>query len=192
MANLTLDNIAQVIPPCKSSHSELPSAMKPASVLVLMFSKDGHIHVMLNKRSDTVEYHKGEISFPGGSWEPDDKNLSYTATRETNEEMGIRYEDMRIIGELETVNTSSMFCIYPFVATINYPYKSRISKDEVADVIEVPIQSLLNPLNRRTEMHIRRNKSYKVYSYIYKQHIIHGATANILSQLLAIISSKLT
>ena len=192
MPNLTLDNIAQIIPPCKSNHLELPRAMKPAGVLVLMFAKNGSVHVILNKRSDTVEHHKGEISFPGGAWESADKDLSCTATRETNEEMGIRYEDMRLIGELDTVNTSSMFCIYPFVATLSYPYKSRVSEAEVADVLEVPIQSLVDPINRRTEMHIRQNKSYKFYSYIYNGHIIHGATARILSQLLAIIASKIT
>jgi 8-oxo-dGTP pyrophosphatase MutT (NUDIX family) len=192
MPNLTLDNIAQIIPPCKSNRPELPRDMKPAGVLVLMFTKNGSIHVILNKRSDTVEHHKGEISFPGGAWEPADKDLSHTATRETNEEMGIRYEDMRLIGELDTVNTSSMFCIYPFVATLNYPYKSRVSEAEVADVLEVPIQSLVGPLNRRSEMHIRQNKSYQFYSYIYNEHIIHGATARILSQLLAIIAKKPT
>ena len=66
----------------------------PAGVMVLLYPKDGHPHLILNKRTDKVEHHKGEISFPGGAQDPQDKSFLDTALRETEEEMGIRRSDV--------------------------------------------------------------------------------------------------
>ena len=75
------------------------SSLTPAGVTLLLYPKDGEYCILLNKRSDTVDDHKGEISFPGGRKDPEDKTLLDTALRETHEEMGISPNDIDVLGE---------------------------------------------------------------------------------------------
>ncbi|MCH8310075.1 MAG: CoA pyrophosphatase, partial [Chloroflexi bacterium] len=76
-------------------------SLSPAGVLVVVYPKDGEYCVLLNKRSQLVEHHKGEISFPGGSVDPEDESLLATAIRETHEEMGILPDDIEYLGDLD-------------------------------------------------------------------------------------------
>ncbi|MBE9592138.1 MAG: CoA pyrophosphatase, partial [Proteobacteria bacterium] len=87
-----------------------------ASVLLPLFIKDGHYWLLLMRRANTVEYHKGEVSFPGGVVDERDCNLESTAKRETFEEIGVREEDIEILGQLDDMTTiTSRFIVHPFV-----------------------------------------------------------------------------
>ena len=100
-----------------------PEGMTIAAVLVPLFSVEGKRHVLLTKRSQAVEHHKGEISFPGGKLDPDDADLLSCALRETDEEVGIKPSDVRIIGELDDFYTvATRYVVAPFVGVIPYPY----------------------------------------------------------------------
>ena len=83
------------------------SDLMPAAVLILLYAKNGSYHVLLNKRSELVEYHKGEISFPGGARDPEDRDFVDTALRETEEEMGVSRGDITILGQLDDISTVS-------------------------------------------------------------------------------------
>ena len=83
--------------------------LTPAAVMVLLYPKDGDYCVLLNKRSQDVEHHKGEISFPGGATDPEDRDSLDTALRETEEEMGIHRDDISVLGEMDEVATRSPF-----------------------------------------------------------------------------------
>ena len=107
-------------------------SLTPAAVMLLLYPKDGEFCVLLNKRSDHVEHHKGEISFPGGRKDEADETLLHTALRETYEEMGIRPEDVEVLGEVDDMPTSSQFLISTTVATIPYPYLFKPNKQEIA------------------------------------------------------------
>ena len=96
-------------------------SLTPAAVLLVLYPKDGQYCILLHKRSEQVEYHKGEISFPGGTKDQEDKDFLYTALRETEEELGIRREDVTILGELDEVATRSGFGVRVYVGTIDYP-----------------------------------------------------------------------
>ncbi len=96
--------------------------LTPAAVMLLLYSKDGDYCVLLNKRSEEVEYHKGEISSPGGAQDPDDSDFLETALRETEEEMGIDRADVTILGELDEVATRSRFHVKVFVGSIGYHF----------------------------------------------------------------------
>ena len=98
------------------------SSLTPAAILLLLYPKDGEFCVLLNKRSEQVEYHKGEISFPGGVQDPDDSDLLDTALREMEEEMGIPRSIVTVLGELDQVGTRSNFRVQPFVGTIESPH----------------------------------------------------------------------
>lgn len=162
--------------------------LKPSAVLLLLYPKDGEYRILFNKRTQDVEFNKGEICFPGGVKDPDDPDLKATALRETDEEMGIRPEDVSILGELDDSTTRAGFVIHPFVGTIPYPYQFRPSAVEVAEVLEVPLSSLLDSRNTRDEVRVAPDgRLIPTKSYAYGHHLIYGATARILRQFLDLI-----
>ena len=166
-------------------------SLTPAAVLLIIYAKDGEYCVLLNKRSEEVEYHKGEISFPGGARDPEDKDFLDTALRETEEEMGINRKDVTILGELDEVVTNSRFHVKVFVGSIAYPYKFKPSAVEIAEVLEVPIPSLNDPSNLRIETRWENGVPVSTRSYAYKEHLIYGVTARILQQFLEVLADGL-
>ena len=167
------------------------SSLTPAAVLLLLYPKDGEYCVLLNKRSDQVEYHKGEISFPGGAQDPKDRDFLDTALRETEEEMGISRGDVTILGELDEIETRSNFRVNVFVGAIPYPYCFSPSALEIAEVLEVPINSLRDPANLRVETRWENYAPSTSHSYAYQDHLVFGATAKILQQFLELLEGGL-
>ena len=161
--------------------------LMPAAVLVLLYPKDGEYCVLLNKRSDLVEHHKGEISFPGGARDQEDTDFLDTALREAEEEMGIVRADVTVLGELDEVETRSRFGVRVFVGTIPYPYPFAPSDREIAEVLEVPISTLRSPSSIREEARWSDGRFTTAYSYAYNEHLIFGATAKILQQFLEVL-----
>jgi 8-oxo-dGTP pyrophosphatase MutT (NUDIX family) len=159
-------------------------SLSPAAVLLVFYMKDGQHCILFNKRSETVEHHKGEISFPGGARDPEDRDFRDTALRETHEEMGITPADVTVLGELDDVATRSRFGVRVFVGTIPYPYPFKPSSVEIAEVLEVPVRGLLDPDNRRQEVRWMNGKTAKQYCYAFEDHLIFGATAQIVKQFL--------
>ena len=164
-------------------------ALIPAGVLLLLYPKNGEYCVLLNRRTDTVEHHKGEISFPGGSKDPGDSTLLDTALRETHEEMGISPEDVEVLGELDDTPTNTSFLIATTVGTIPYPYEFAPSASEVAEVLEAPISILMNKESHRDEVRIVGGELVTHTSYVYQGHIIFGATARVLSRFLELLET---
>ena len=160
----------------------------PAAVLILLMEKEGRFHIIFNVRTQQVEHHKGEISFPGGMHEASDPDLRFTALRETWEEMGIRQEDVTILGELDDYGTHSGFVISPFVGVFPYPYEYNPSEIEVAEVLEAPIDHLLAPANHTTVRVEHDGLVYQDRAYKFQDHVIWGATARMLTQFLTLIS----
>ena len=164
-------------------------SLSPAAVLLTLYPKDGEYCILLHKRSEQVEYHKGEISFPGGTQDKEDRDPLDTALRETEEEMGILRADETILGELDEVATNSGFLIRVYVGTIDYPYPFKPSNLEIAEVLEVPIAVLQDPANRRVESRWDQGQLTTSYAYAYNDHLIFGATAKILQQFLELLGT---
>ncbi len=160
-----------------------------AAVLVPLFQKDGDCHLLFTKRSEEVKYHKGEISFPGGVVDEEDKELINTALREADEEIGLKERDVKIIGLLDDIVTITEFIVTPIVGLFPYPYPFKVSEAEIAELIEVPVASLLDEdCYSETEI-FRGGRNEVVYAYQYGRHTIWGATARILKQFLDLIPS---
>jgi 8-oxo-dGTP pyrophosphatase MutT (NUDIX family) len=140
------------------------------------------------KRTETVKEHKGQISFPGGTRD-EGETLLDTALRECHEEIGLRAEDVEVLGELDDeVTTTSNYIVSTFVAMIPWPYQFKMSEEEIDEIIEVPISALLdkNCLQRDTE--ILNGKPVDSYAYHYQGRVIWGATARILNLFLDILT----
>ena len=160
-----------------------------AAVLVPLFQKEGDCHLLFTKRSEQVKYHKGEISFPGGVVDEEDKELINTALREADEEIGLKESDVQIIGLLDDIVTITEFIVTPIVGLFTYPYSFKVSEVEIAELIEVPLASLLEEDCFSEREIFRGGQNEIVYAYQYGKHIIWGATARILKQFLDLISS---
>jgi 8-oxo-dGTP pyrophosphatase MutT (NUDIX family) len=114
-----------------------------SAILIPLYERGGEWFVLLTRRTGNVKYHQGQLSFPGGAFNPQDGNLKSTALRESFEEIGLRSEDVDILGELDDVATlTSRYIITPFIGLIPYPYNFRMNSEEVEKIIEVPLRVL--------------------------------------------------
>ncbi len=161
-----------------------------AAVLVPLLEKDNSYQILFTKRTNKVRHHKGQISFPGGSYDETDNTLENTALRETLEEIGVEKNDIRILGELdETRTVTSNYIVSAYVGYINHSQITyKIQEDEIDELIEVPLTALLEPSIFREEEYTHEGKQRSVLYYHYEQHVIWGATARILKQFLDIIA----
>ena len=161
-------------------------SMSPAAVLLALYEVEGDLRIILQKRSQLVEHHKGEISFPGGMADSDDDSRLHTALREADEEMGISPDDVRVLGRLDDTPTISDFMISTFVGAIPSPYTFTPSEAEVDEVILVPVSHLRKPSSYRDDVRLEDGRFHRMPIYVYNGHVIFGATARILEQFLSL------
>jgi 8-oxo-dGTP pyrophosphatase MutT (NUDIX family) len=161
----------------------------PSAVLIPLYQENGQYNIVFIKRTMTVKTHQGQISFPGGMQDREDKTLGDTAIREAEEEIGLRREDVNILGELDDeITTTSNYIVTPFVATIPWPYHFTLNKNEVVRTISVPIAALMDKDCRKPETEISNGEKVESFAYYYRGTRIWGATARILNKLLGIIA----
>lgn len=163
------------------------TTLRQSAVLVPLFIRDGAYHILFIRRSLKVETHKGEISFPGGLCEAGDRGLEGTALREAFEEIGLAPHRVKVLGladDMATVSTS--YRVTPVVGLIPYPYDFRISADEVAEIITIPLLHLRAGERGREESITRGGKTYTGYTYHYRDSLIWGATARIVQNVLTL------
>jgi 8-oxo-dGTP pyrophosphatase MutT (NUDIX family) len=156
----------------------------PAGVLVPLLERDDKLYVILTQRTDEVEHHKGQVSFPGGTKDSNDATIIDTALRETEEEIGLKQNSMEVLGLLDDFQTPSGFCMTPVVACIKSLPEFLMNKAEVSEVFDVPLDFFLDSENVRIEHHERLGKMTDIYFYEYEKYEIWGATAAILHNFL--------
>jgi 8-oxo-dGTP pyrophosphatase MutT (NUDIX family) len=184
-----VDEIRRLLSGRQRKAIEYPSLAR-AAVLVPLFNKGGSCHLLFTKRTEQVKYHKGEISFPGGMLDKEDQSLERTALREAFEEIGLKEEDVQLIGALDDILTTTQFIVTPFVGLFSYPYPFQTSPVEIAELIEVPLSFLLNKDNFAEHEITRMGQRDIIFAYQYGGHTIWGATARILKQFLDLISLR--
>ncbi len=158
---------------------------KLSGVLVLLYEKNGLLNIVFTKRKQYAGVHSGQISFPGGKKDDTDFDLTETALREAKEEIGIDEEKIEIIGKLsELFIPPSNFLVYPSVGFADSLLKFKPQVNEVEEVIEIPAQFFLDKknTNMNTEIKLFNDTLVRVPAYIYRGHVIWGATAIMLSE----------
>lgn len=162
-------------------------ALTCAAVLIPLLYREGEWHVLVTQRTETVEHHKGQISFPGGACDPDDADVLATALREMSEEIGVPPEAVEVLGALDDFPTITNFVVTPFVGVISRPLTYRISHGEVAAVIEVPLSFLRDEAHLRIEQWEYEGRTHDVLFWDFGSYTIWGATARMLKNLLDLI-----
>ncbi len=153
-----------------------------AAVLVPLYLQSGELHAVFTKRRDDLRRHPGEISFPGGRYDEGEADLTATALREAEEEIGLPATAVQIVGALQPTPTiATGYAVYPFVGMIEPGRTWTLSPREVAQVIELSLGELLRGYARRRL--IRRGLPIRTDTYCVGDHLIWGATARILADL---------
>lgn len=156
-------------------------------MLVPLFVAGAEPHVVLTRRREDLRRHAGEISFPGGREDPGDADLRATALREASEEIGLDPAGVEIVGALQPVPTiATGYAVYPFVGIIEPGNSWRPAEAEVAAVLELPLSELVAGYGRRRLL--RRGIPFRTDTYLVGEHLVWGATARMLADLLERLS----
>jgi 8-oxo-dGTP pyrophosphatase MutT (NUDIX family) len=154
-----------------------------AAVLVPLYVEDGQLHAVFTRRRDDLRRHAGEISFPGGRQDIEEEDLRDTALREAEEEIGLPNDAVEIVGALTpTPTVMTNYAIYPFVGVIEPGHRWLPSAAEVAEVLELSLDDLVG--GHSLKRLVRRGMAFKTDVYEVGGHMVWGATARILGDLL--------
>lgn len=123
----------------------LAEPLREAAVLVGLVERESGWQVVFTRRTEHLRTHAGEVSFPGGAMEAQDRDAVATALRETREEIGIPAQSIRPLGFLDPLMTISGFRVMPVVAALAADYQAAPDPQEVAEVFELPLSFLLAP-----------------------------------------------
>ena len=186
---IDLDRLREVLYPAPSPVAFVledgvgDETLTPASVLFPIVLRPGEPTVLLTQRTAHLRDHPGQISFPGGRAEPHDPSPAHTALRETEEEVGLLPAHIEIAGYLPEYRTSTGFRVTPVVAMVTPPFDLHPDPFEVAEVFEVPLAFLLDPVNHRQHSLHYRGRLRSYYAMPYGDYFIWGATAGMIMSL---------
>jgi 8-oxo-dGTP pyrophosphatase MutT (NUDIX family) len=177
--------------PINSLEQENPD-YRQAAVLIPLFVNDGQCQVLFTKRTEDLSHHKGQISFPGGAKEENDRSAEMTALRETHEEIGLLPEDVLVLGPVDDALTViSRFIVHPFVARIPFPYPFVINRAEVEKLIIVPLAAFHPNKSTYKRTSVQRDGvTYETVAYEYNGDLIWGATARMMENFTNILGDN--
>jgi 8-oxo-dGTP pyrophosphatase MutT (NUDIX family) len=154
-----------------------------AAVLVALYPAAGGLVAVLTERRADLRRHAGEISFPGGRQDAADEDLSITALREAEEEIGLSRDAVTLVGALPPVGTFvTSYRVHPFVGLIAPGQVWTPQVTEVEQILELPLQDLLG--GHEIKRLVRRGVPFRTPTYTVGEHLVWGATARIVESLL--------
>ncbi|MBV6451064.1 MAG: putative Nudix hydrolase NudL [Anaerolineales bacterium] len=176
--------------PSSDGYAEIDLNNKPelkcAAVLVPLVWQDDEWRILFTRRTDKVESHKGQVSFPGGACDEGETTPEQTALREMEEEIGIRADDVKTLGRLANLITISFFRVTPVVGVVKWPNVFRVGENEVARVFTIPLEWLANASNR-WQFEIPGAKRSVIAYHPYDGELLWGATARMTVDFLKVL-----
>lgn len=168
---------------------EAREGAKEGAVLLLLYKKNGSIYFPLTQRHEYNGAHSGQISFPGGKVEANDLSPVHTALRETEEELGIAQSSVQVLGKLtDLFIIASNFNVRPVVGFLEEPPKFNLDSREVAEVIEISIEQLLDStLIKEKEIKARQKYFITAPYFDFDGYHVWGATAMMLAEFKEIV-----
>jgi 8-oxo-dGTP pyrophosphatase MutT (NUDIX family) len=165
------------------------SGLRKAAVLIPLLCDGDRWHLLFIRRTETVQDHKGQVSFPGGAYEPEDTDMQATALRETWEEVGIPPAEINLLGSMPVFNTISSFAITPVVGQIPWPYPLKPQPAEVSRVFTIPVEWLADPAHWSEKPYMRSNGRQEnvIFFDKYDGELLWGITARITLDFLKLL-----
>jgi len=163
-------------------------AAVPAAVLVALVDRPEGVHVLLTKRTLHLSDHAGQISFPGGRIEGSDPNPIHTALRESEEEIGLLPQQVKVLGTLREYFIPTGYRVIPVVGWVQPPLTLKADKFEVAEIFEVPLEHFFDPRRHVIKEDMKAGQKRRYYSIPYQDWHIWGATAGILVELYQVLN----
>ncbi|MBI2005976.1 MAG: CoA pyrophosphatase [Nitrosopumilales archaeon] len=159
---------------------------KLASVMIVMYGTEPII--IMTEKPNTMNFHAGEISFPGGKFDQGDNDLLDTAIRETKEEIGLEILRNKVIGQLKPVTTlNSRFKIIPFISILDNVPKLR-ANHEVKTILHIPLIPFLKTLADDPDP--KHKSIQEMYTFTFENKIVWGASARMLKQIVDLMSNQ--
>ncbi|MBW3694835.1 CoA pyrophosphatase [Vibrio sp. T187] len=184
LQNFQLKNTIAYHPESMQRVAHLDNArLRKAAVLIGLVERDNGLQIIFTKRAEHLKHHPGQVSFPGGKFEPSDQSLQITALRELEEEVGIEPNQVKIVGQLPEIHTISHFSVTPVVAMVDPNYQVTIDFNEVESVFEVPAEHVLDRNKLFSYMFPLKKFRHRVFAIPFNEHLIWGMTAQIIQSL---------
>lgn len=160
--------------------------LKCAAVLIPLVWHEEEWYLLFTRRTDKVESHKGQVSFPGGACDEGETTPEQTALREAEEEIGLNPSDIKVLGRISDMVTITYFRVTPVVGVIKWPAVFRVGEHEVARVFTIPLGWLANPMNRWEFQRPGTTRSLIAY-HPYDGELLWGATARMTVDFLKVL-----
>jgi 8-oxo-dGTP pyrophosphatase MutT (NUDIX family) len=163
---------------------------KKSAVLILIFPLNNQLKTVLIQRPEYEGVHSGQVAFPGGKFEDEDRDLAETALRETYEEIGIATKEITILGSLTDLYVNpSNFLVSPFIGYMNEVPSFNANEREVKKIIVIDLE-LLNDISIQGIKSIVMSNGIKIKTPYYNVEglTVWGATAMIISELNAVVA----
>jgi 8-oxo-dGTP pyrophosphatase MutT (NUDIX family) len=189
LTSAAFEQVLRTSLPSRPRRTVSGAGLTDAGVLVPVLLHREEPHLLFTRRTDRVETHKGQISFPGGVVDPLDADVIATALRETHEELGIVPARVEPLGLLDDLATPTGFRITPVVGLLRDRPVYVPSTEEVDEVFEAPVSALLDPAICSSEIRVLEGVTRRVWTFAYGPYVIWGATAYILRNLLSIVTT---
>ncbi len=167
------------------AHQVTGRTVRPAAVLILLTAHEQNENdwcIVLTQRAAHLHDHAGQISFPGGRQDEEDDDLTATALREANEEIGADAGKIEVLGALPSYVTVTAYEVTPIVA-VSAPQSYRCDPFEVADVFHVPLAHVMDEASWRRDSFFRAGLRREYWAVPYKERYVWGATAGMLRTL---------
>ena len=169
----------------------IPDQVRRAAVMILLYQSGASWHTILIRRSaHPNDRHSGQISFPGGSCDPDDATLTNTALRELHEETGVPPNHVEIIGQLTEIYIPvSNFLVHPVLGWLKTSPEFRLQPGEVEAVLMPNLMTFFQPeYRKKTDIPLPQGTTLRDVPYFdVDGHIVWGATAMMISELVHIV-----
>ena len=162
------------------------TSLKCAAVLVPLVWHEDEWHLLFTRRTDIVESHKGQVSFPGGACDEGETTPEETALREAEEEIGIQPDSVKVLGRLANLVTITYFRVTPVVGVVRWPAVFRVGEHEVARVFTMPLGWLANPANR-WQFELSGTRRSLIAFHPYDGELLWGATARMTVDFLNVL-----